>query len=99
MFGESFGIVLLEAMAAGAVTVAGSNPGYSSVLQGKGAISLVNTKDVAEFARRLQLLMTDTDIRQLWETWAKTYIKQFEYSKVADMYLDVYKQAMKAHHS
>jgi phosphatidylinositol alpha-mannosyltransferase len=97
MFGESFGIVLLEAMAAGAVTVAGSNPGYSSVLKEKGAISLVNTKDSQEFARRLQLLMTDTDIRSLWLQWAKTYVKQFEYTKVADRYLTVYEEAMKAH--
>jgi phosphatidylinositol alpha-mannosyltransferase len=99
MFGESFGIVLLEAMVAGAVTVAGSNPGYSSVLKEKGAISLVNTKDVSEFARRLQLLMADSEIRQLWTTWAKSYVKQFEYAKVADMYLEVYSQAMKAHRS
>jgi phosphatidylinositol alpha-mannosyltransferase len=97
MFGESFGIVLLEAMAAGAVTVVGSNPGYSSVLKEKGAISLVNTKDSQEFARRLQLLMTDTDIRSLWLQWAKTYVKQFEYTKVADRYLTVYEEAMKAH--
>jgi phosphatidylinositol alpha-mannosyltransferase len=99
MFGESFGIVLLEAMAAGAMTVAGSNPGYSSVLKEKGAISLVNTKDSQEFARRLQLLMTDADIRGLWLDWAKTYVKQFEYTKVADRYLTVYEEAMKAHSS
>lgn len=98
MFGESFGIVLLEAMAAGAVTVAGSNPGYASVLQDKGAISLVNTKDTAEFARRLQLLMTDDDIRQLWLDWAKGYVTKFEYDKIADMYLLAYEKAMKARH-
>ncbi len=97
IYGESFGIVLLEAMAAGAVTVAGNNAGYSSVLQGKGAISVVNVKDTADFARRLDLLMNDSDVRKLWLDWSHKYVRQFEYEHIADMYLDVYKDAIKRH--
>lgn len=96
IYGESFGIVLLEAMAAGAVIVAGDNPGYSGVMQDKGAISLVNVKDTAEFTRRLNLLMTDQDMRKLWIDWAAKYVKQFNYRRVAELYIDVYRRAQEA---
>ncbi len=95
--GESFGIVLLEAMAAGAPIVAGDNLGYLSVLKGTGAISLVNPKDTVDFARRLEILSFDNDLRSLWLKWASEYIKQFEYTKVVDLYEDAYKEALKNH--
>lgn len=97
IYGESFGIVLLEAMAAGTVTVAGNNPGYVSVMKDKGAISIVNVKDTNEFARRLQLLMTDEDVRNLWLKWSEEYVKQFNYKRIASLYLDEYKKALKTH--
>lgn len=96
IYGESFGIVLLEAMAAGAVTVAGNNPGYASVMKDTGAVSIANVKDTSEFARRLQLLMIDTELRKLWTTWAGEYVGQFNYERIAELYLKVYRLAKKA---
>jgi phosphatidylinositol alpha-mannosyltransferase len=96
IFGESFGIVLLEAMATGTVTIAGNNPGYSAVMQGRGAISIVNPKDTPEFARRMELLLQDDEIRQLWRSWAAKHVAQFDYSRVVDAYESLYKQALKA---
>jgi phosphatidyl-myo-inositol alpha-mannosyltransferase len=96
IFGESFGIVLLEAMASGLVTVAGDNPGYESVMQGLGKLSIINPKDTALFAHRLQLLLLDEDLRSLWKKWAKDYVKQFDYPKIVDKYEAVYKNALKA---
>jgi phosphatidylinositol alpha-mannosyltransferase len=95
LYGESFGIVLLEAMASGLVTVAGDNPGYEAVMQGLGQLSLINPKDSALFAHRLQLLLLDEDLRSLWKKWAKTYVQQFDYSKIVDKYEAVYMQALK----
>ena len=97
LYGESFGIVLLEAMASGLVTVAGNNPGYASVMQELGSISLVNPKDSEEFARRMEVLLYDVELRKLWQKWAKSYVKQFSYTTIVDQYVAVYEQAQKRH--
>ncbi len=95
IYGESFGIVLLEAMASGLVTVAGNNPGYESVMSGLGQLSLVDPRDTKEFAHRMELLLTDEGMRELWKKWAKKHVKQFEYHKVAAMYIDAYESAIR----
>lgn len=96
LYGESFGIVLLEAMASGTVTVAGANPGYSSVLSGTGALSLVDPKETAEFARRLELLLTDQSLRKAWLNWAKDYVQQFDYRRVVDQYEELYEDCLRS---
>ncbi len=90
LYGESFGIVLLEAMASGVVIVAGNNDGYVSVMQDRGTMSIVNPKDTEEFSRRLNLLIYDEDLRQLWKKWAAKYIRQYDYKKVVDAYEKLY---------
>lgn len=95
LYGESFGIVLLEAMAMGVVTVAGNNPGYSSVLKARGRISLISPKDTKAFMHKLELLLNDQEIRMSWKNWAKTYVKNFDYKKVVDQYEAFYEKALK----
>lgn len=95
--GESFGIVLLEAMAAGTPIVAGDNLGYLSVMRDTGAISLVNPKDTVDFSRRLEIMLFNEDVRKVWLNWAGDYVKQFSYDKVIRQYIDAYKEAMTLH--
>jgi len=95
IYGESFGIVLLEAMAAECPIVAGDNTGYQSVLVDKGALSLVNPRDTIDFARRLSLMLYDEELRKIWKNWAKKYVRQFDYPKIADQYYQIYEQAIK----
>lgn len=97
LYGESFGLVLLEAMASGLVTVAGDNPGYAGVMQGLGSISLVDPKDSDEFARRLHLLLYEADLRKLWRTWAEEEVQQYSYPNVVSQYEQIYKKALKEH--
>lgn len=97
IFGESFGIVLLEAMAVGTVVVAGNNSGYSGLMQDVGALSLVNPQDTVEFARRLRILLTEEPLRALWRDWAKDYVQQFNYPKIVDQYEELYVEALKRH--
>lgn len=95
LYGESFGIVLLEAMASGAVTVAGDNKGYTSVMRGTGRQSLVNPKMTNEFARRLDIMLDDQAIRAAWLNWAQTYVQQFDYPRIIDRYEALYKKLVK----
>lgn len=97
LYGESFGIVLVEAIACGIPTVAGANPGYQSVLTGRGSLGLVNPKDTEDFARRLELLLTDETIRASWKKWAKEYIGQYDYANIVDYYEKIYQRALKEH--
>ncbi|HSD56125.1 MAG TPA: glycosyltransferase family 4 protein [Candidatus Saccharimonadales bacterium] len=97
LYGESFGIVLLEAMATGTVTVGGDNPGYASVLKGLGALSLVNPKHHAEFSRRLDLLLHENDLRRIWRDWAASQLPQYAYTTIVDQYEEVYEEALERH--
>lgn len=97
LYGESFGIVLLEAMATGTVCVAGNNSGYSDLMQGTGALSIVNPEDSTEFARRLETMLNDKDVRRLWKSWAAKYVKEFSYPKVVNQYIALYEDALEQH--
>jgi phosphatidyl-myo-inositol alpha-mannosyltransferase len=97
VYGESFGIVLLEAMATGAVIVAGNNSGYAALMQEIGALSIVNPHDPEDFARRLKLLLNEEPVRALWQQWADTYVRQFNWPKVIDQYEALYHEALERH--
>lgn len=99
IYGESFGIVLLEAMASRCVAVAGNNPGYEAVMNGLGQISIVNPKDSVEFARRLELLATDLTLRKVWREWAQKRVEQHTYERIIDQYEAIYKAAYDKKHS
>ena len=92
LFGESFGIVLLEAMACNVPTLAGDNPGYRSVLKPQVDVSLVNPKHTHEFAQKLEALLFDEALRKQWKQWAQQYVSQFAYDKVVDQYEALYKE-------
>lgn len=92
LYGESFGIVLAEAMAMGAPTVAHPNDGYKWVLRETGRLSLVDCTDKYQYAQRLQLMLEDNILRSAWQKWAEKYVKQFDYEKVVDAYEKLYKE-------
>jgi phosphatidylinositol alpha-mannosyltransferase len=97
-YGESFGIVLLEAMASGCPIVAGANPGYESVLTGSGQISLINPRDTKEFARRLLLMASDIGLREHWLAWAQNEVERYSYDNIVSQYIKLYELAYAKKH-
>ncbi len=95
LYGESFGIVLVEAMAMQAPIVAHPNDGYKWVMQDTGRLSLVDCNDPKGYAERLQLMLEDDQLRTAWQDWAREYVKQFDYEKVVDKYEKLYKRNIK----
>lgn len=95
VFGEGFGMVLLEAMATGVPAVVGDNPGYAAVMKGVGALSLVNPHDIAEFTRRLELLLFQPELRDVWCRWAKKEVQQYSTERMIDQYEEVFRRALK----
>lgn len=95
IYGESFGIVLLEAMAMNLITIAGNNSGYIDVMKDNGAISIINPRDSIEFSRRILLLLGSNELQSLWLKWAENEIKQYNYPHIIDLYEELYYQTIK----
>jgi len=93
--GESFGIVLLEAMASGrAAILAGNNPGYASVLAAQPAL-LFDPLDTKELATKLQKLLEQNNTRTAYAVWGAAYTQNFDVSLVGTKLLELYKQALR----
>jgi phosphatidylinositol alpha-mannosyltransferase len=97
IFGESFGIVLLEAMAVGKPVCGYANPGYKELLSGtKGEQFLAEPKNVPQLTEKLEMLIKDEKLRQEMSQWGLETVKQYEWRNVADRVLNFYDICLKA---
>ena len=88
--GESFGIVLLEAMAAGAPVVATDIEGYASVVEQGSDGLLVPPKDEESLAQAIQALLRDPDLRKRLSEQGVRTADNFRWERVAGRVMDYY---------
>jgi phosphatidylinositol alpha-mannosyltransferase len=96
IYGESFGIVLIEAMASGIPVVAFANTGYRTVLEkGRGKRFLVKPRDYKTLAKKLEILIKNPGLRQEMGDWGLKEAQKYSWSKIADRVLAFYELAGK----
>lgn len=87
---ESFGIVLLEAMAVGKPIVASAIDGYASVLADGVEGIAVPPRDSEKLAKAILKLGADAQLRQQMGTRGKPKAMQYDWSILAGRVLDFY---------
>jgi phosphatidylinositol alpha-mannosyltransferase len=93
---ESFGIVLLEAMASGLPVVATEVSGYMSVLEpGRDSLT-VRPKGWAELGAALIILARDAELRGRMGAYGHEKARRYAWDSVASRVIEVYEEAREA---
>jgi phosphatidylinositol alpha-mannosyltransferase len=88
--GESFGIVLVEGMAAGATVLASDIPAFRRVLADGECGALFRSEDVDDLAVELAGLLDDPERRTRLHAAAATAVRRYDWSAVAGQVEQVY---------
>ena len=91
---ESFGIILLEAMAAGRPIVASSIDGYRGVLEDGEEGLLVQPEDERRLADALVGLLRDPALRERMGRQGQAKATDYSWDKVAQQVLDYYRELL-----
>lgn len=92
LHGESFGVVLIEAMAAGTPVVASSLDGYRNVATDQLDALLVPPGDVDALADALGRVLTDEALAERLRTAGCERADAFSMRSLASAYVDIYRQ-------
>ena len=90
---ESFGIVLLEAMASGLPVVATEIAGYMSVLEPGRDSTTVQPKGWAELGAALIILARDPELRRRLGAYGHEKARRYSWETVASQIVEVYDEA------
>ncbi|MET0133459.1 MAG: glycosyltransferase family 4 protein [Kibdelosporangium sp.] len=94
--GESFGVILLEAMAAGTAVVASDLDAFRRVLDDAAAGVLTPVGDSTALAVALRELLSDPSRRAALRAEGSRRVAAFDWSVIADQVLRVYEAAIAA---
>ena len=92
--GESFGIVLVEAMSAGATVVASDLGAFRRVLDEGEAGVLFRNGDAADLAATLNRVLADPDLRARTSRRASAVVRRYDWSTVTAQVLTVYETVL-----
>ena len=92
--GESFGIVLVEAMSAGATVVASDLGAFRRVLDDGNAGILFRNGDAADLAATLVGVLADPELRRTTSERASLVVRQYDWSAVTRQVLTVYEMVL-----
>jgi len=93
---ESFGIVLLEAMAAGLPVVASDIHGYKRVVQRNVSGLLVEPRDESALEGALERLLADPALRASLGQAGAAKAPEFDWSHVTEQLLDLYEEVIRS---
>jgi phosphatidylinositol alpha-mannosyltransferase len=91
---ESFGVVLLEAMAAGTAVVASDIDGYGDVARDAEDALLVPPGDPVALRRALRLALADELLRDELTDGGTTRAQEFSMTRLAERYAALYERAL-----
>jgi phosphatidylinositol alpha-mannosyltransferase len=89
--GESFGIVLLEAMASGTPVIASDLAAFKRVLQDGECGKLFTNEDSDSLAQAVIDLLNDEEEQERLRAAGKTRVVEFDWDTVADEVIEVYR--------
>jgi phosphatidylinositol alpha-mannosyltransferase len=92
--GESFGIVLLEGMAAGTPVVASDLPGYRNVAKGGDEAYLVTPGDVQALSSGLRRVLEDKQLASQLSQAGLSRAAEFSMARLAEIYVELYQRAI-----
>jgi len=96
-FGESFGIVLTEAMANGLPIIAADNAGYSTVLTGLGREGLVPAGDASALAEAMIRFGADQALRERLGAWSTAQTARYDISAYLPLFERFYRDSIGRH--
>lgn len=88
--GETFGIVLLEAMASGACVIASDIDGYNEVIKNGVNGILFENKNYRELSEKILMLYKDKNLRKKLADSGHKFSKNFDWNKIAERVEGVY---------
>ncbi|WP_026923752.1 glycosyltransferase [Glycomyces arizonensis] len=94
--GESFGMILTEAMAAGTCVLASDIEAFKSVLDDGEAGGLFAVGDAADLAVKARVLLDDAALRAAYVERANEWVRRYDWPEVAGRVIEVYRAAIEA---